>query len=185
MPAFKISRSPKRQSNKRLPRQLGESYFGRFPSKHLEVQKCRSPEVTRGCHINWEKVISGDYHPNILKSRRVKVSKWHQAYTSLQCLPLHECFFNSTHGTYPPRMHSIHFRLPCHSQSKTPEARSVEVSKTHGTHPSVVVTTQWRQATTSDSGDCPPRDILAQHSKCWNIVTAKSILFIIDLLFIR
>jgi hypothetical protein len=33
-----------------------------------EAPKCRSPEVTRGYHVNQEKVTSGFFHPNISKS---------------------------------------------------------------------------------------------------------------------
>jgi hypothetical protein len=64
MPAFKSSRSPKSRSNERLPRQPGESHFGRYSCSRSKSPEARSPEVTRGCHVNREKVTSGDFHPN-------------------------------------------------------------------------------------------------------------------------
>jgi hypothetical protein len=67
MPAFKISQSPKHQSNERFQCQLRENHFGRYSCPHSKAPKARSVEVTRGFHVNQEKITSGDIHAGIQK----------------------------------------------------------------------------------------------------------------------
>jgi hypothetical protein len=48
---------------------------------HTEVSKSRSPEVTRGCHINRKKVTLGDIHArvqNLPKPRSPEVTRDYQ-----------------------------------------------------------------------------------------------------------